>query len=206
MIRNSLRLGAAALAALAASLGPAAIAQAKQQNHCRPAGSQTLAFDSYARVYGLNGNAYVCIKSSGKRTLLQNATPGTDQFAVGGKWVGWSSSSPTDPTILPHSILTVMHIPNHFVNGQWYPFQTNQPIAKIAVISDGAAAWALDADPNDNTTNAIIQGTDRQNHPADQFSDDSEGSPIVGSSLHVVGGKTVGWSYADGTTGTQALY
>jgi len=204
MIRSSVRIGIATIAALAVSLGSAAIAQAKQ--HCHPAGSRTLATDSYARVYGQGGNAYVCIESSGKRTLLSAATPGADRFALGGKWVGWSSSDASDATVLPHSIVTVMRIPDHFVSDQWYPFQTNQPVVKIVVISDGAAAWALGPAPGDDTTDAFIQGTDRRNHPADQFSDDLSNNPVVGSSLHLVGGKTVGWSYAGGQRGTQALY
>jgi hypothetical protein len=201
MIRNRTRLGLAALATIAASLAPAAAAQAKQT--CHPAHAQTLASDSYARVYGKNGNAYVCVKSSGKTTRLQNASPASDQFALGGKWVGWSSSDPTDSTILPHSIVTVMHIPDHFVNSQWYPFQLNETADKIVVLSDGAAAWAM-TPPAGDSSYTQIQGTDRSNHPADQFSDDH--TDVIGSSLHVIGGKTIGWNYNDNTSGTQTLY
>jgi hypothetical protein len=96
-----------------------------------------------------------------------------------------------------------MHIPDQLVNSYWYPFQTNETIDKIVVIGDGAAAWAMTPPPSDpNYTE--VQGTDRMGHPADQFSDDH--ADVIGSSLHLQGGKTVAWSYADGTTGTQALF
>jgi hypothetical protein len=202
MIRNRTRLGLAALATLAASLAPAAAAQAKQT--CRPAHSHTLASDSYARVYGKNGNAYVCVKASGRTTRLQHASPASDQFALGGKWVGWSSSDPTDPSVLPNSIVTVMHNPDHFINDQWYPGQLNETVDKIVVLSDGAAAWAMTPPAGSDSSFTEIQGTDRNNHPADQFSDDH--ADVIGTSLQIVGGKTIGWKYTDGTSGTQALY
>ena len=204
MIRNKTRLAAAAIATFAVSLAPAAIAQAKQT--CTPSQSATLASDSYARVYGKHDNAYVCIKASGKTTQLQGASASTDQFALGGKWVGWSSS--TDPnadpgTVLPpHSVITVMHIPDRFVNDQWYPFETNETVDKIVVATDGAAAWAISPLAGD-TSYTIVQGTDRQGHPADQFSDDH--TDLNGSSLRL-SGKTVTWSYTDGTTGSWNLF
>ncbi len=204
MIRHATRFGLTALVTLTATLVPAALAQARPGVKCEPRHSTTLTSDRYARVYGKRGNAYVCIRSTGRTTLLQNASPTGDQFALGGTYVGWSSSNPADATIPAHSIVTVMHIPDHSINDQWYPGQLNQKIDKIVVLSDGAAAWGLEADPSDNTTNAIIQGTDRYGHPADQFSDDH--TTVDPRSLHLVHGKTVGWTYSDGTTGTQALY
>lgn len=206
MIRTSIRLGIAAAASLAVTLGPAAIAQAKAP-HCHRPGTQTLATDSYARVYGLNGHAYVCIKSSGKTTLLQGASPATNKFALGGKWVGWSSDPVVDPTDpqpgLPNSVVTVMRIPDHFVSDQWYPLQTNENVDKLVVASDGAAAWAISPPPGDDSSYTIVQGTDRQGHPADQFSDDH--ADLIGSSLKI-SGKTVSWQYTDGTSGSQALF
>ena len=66
-----------------------------------------------------------------------------------------------------------------------------------------AAAWAITPEPgSDGFT--IVQGTDRAGHPADQFSDDH--TDLVGSSLHLISGKTIGWKYTDGTKGTQALF
>jgi hypothetical protein len=203
MIRTTLRIALATAVTAAATLAPAAIAQAKPK-HCQPTGSQTLAADSYARAYGQGGKAYICIKSSGKKTLLANATPGTDKFALGGKYVGWTSTDPTDPTEPPNDVITVMHIPDHALATNYYPFHTNERVDKLVVVSDGAAAWALTPLPTDDQSNPIIQGTDRQGHPPDQFSDDSK--TLVTTSLHVVSGKTVGWSYSDGSTGTQALY
>lgn len=203
MFRNSIRIALAALVTIAASLAPAAMAQAKPK-HCQPGGSHTLAADNYARVYGQNGKAYVCIKSSGKKTLLANATPGTDKFALGGKYVGWTSTDPTDSTQPPNDVITVMHIPDHALATNYYPFITNERVDKLVVVSDGAAAWAITPLPNDDTGGPIIQGTDRQGHPPDQFSDDSK--TLVTTSLHVISGKTIGWSYSDGSTGTQVLY
>ncbi len=205
MIRSSIRLGIAALASFAVTLGPAAIAQAKQ--HCQPSGSQTLVSDSYARVYGINGSAYVCVKSSGKTTLLHGASPATNKFALGGKYVGWSSdpdTSGSDPQSgPPNSVITVMRIPDHFVNSYWYPFQTNENIDKIVVAGDGAAAWAISPEPGDDSSYTIVQGTDRMGHPADQFSDDH--TDLIGSSLQIHG-KTVSWKYIDGTSGSQSLF
>jgi hypothetical protein len=202
MFRHTIRFGLAALATFAATLAPASLAQAKQT--CNPKHSQTLASDSYARVYGKSGKSYVCVKGSGKTTLLQNASPNSDKFALGGKYVGWSSSDPTDPSVLPHSIVTVMHIPDHFINDRWYPGQLNETIDKIVVISDGAAAWAMTPPPNSDGSFTEIQGTDRSGHPADQFSDDH--TDVIGSSLRVLHGKTIGWKYIDGTHGSQKLY
>ena len=201
MIRNTIRIATTALVTAAAVIAPAA-AQAKQQKqHCKPAGAQTLASDSYARVYGLNGKAYVCVKSNGKRTLLTDATPSADKFALGGKYVGWTWTDPTDQSSPPDSVITVMHIPDHNVDSYFYPFHTNLKVTKLVVVSDGAAAWAL---PEDQDGPAIVQGTDRAGNPPDQLSDDSK--TLVGSSLHVISGRTIGWSYSDGTTGSQALY
>jgi hypothetical protein len=45
-------------------------------------------------------------------------------------------------------------------------------IDKIVVLGDGAAAWAMSPTPNSDSNYTDIQGTDRSNHPADQFSDD----------------------------------
>ena len=201
MIRKTTRLALAATATFAASLGPTALAEASAK--CQPHGAHTITQNSQVRVYGKNGNAYACYKGSGKTTLLQNASPSSDKFAVGGKWVGWSSSDPTDSSVLPHSIVTVMRTSDRFVNSGWYPGELNETIDKIVVLSDGAAAWAITPEPgSDGFT--IVQGTNRAGHPADQFSDDH--TDLVGSSLHLISGKTIGWKYTDGTKGTQALF
>jgi hypothetical protein len=202
MIRKTTRLALAAAATLAASLGPAALAQASVK--CQPHGSHTITQDGQVRVYGKNGSAYACDKGSGRTTLLQNASPSSDRFAVGGKWVGWSSSDPTDSTVLPHSIITVMRASDRFINSRWYPGELNETINKIVVLSDGAAAWAITPEPGSDSSFTIVQGTDRAGHPADQFSDDH--TDLVGSSLHLISGKTIGWKYTDGTKGTQALF
>jgi hypothetical protein len=192
------RLALTAAAALGTALIPAAAASAKV--HCQPSGSHTLVSSSYARVYGKGTSAYVCIKSSGKTTKLTGADPSSDRFALGGHYVGWSSSDPTDPSVPPHSIVTVMRISDRSIDGYWYPFQTNETIDRIVVASDGAAAWSMT--PNDGSFTQV-QGTDRLHHPADQFSDDH--ADVKGSSLKI-SGKTVSWRYVDGTSGSQNLF
>jgi hypothetical protein len=205
MIRHPSRIGLAALATFAVSLAPAAIAQAKQS--CSPH-SRTLASNSYARVYAKNGNAYVCIKSNGKTTRLQGASASDDVFALGGKWVGWSSNPVMDPqnpqSFVPHSVVTVMRISDHYINQRWYPGELNEKIEKIVVLSDGAAAWAMTPPAGSGAAFTQVQGTDRAGHPADQFSDDH--ADVIGSSLHATGGKNISWRYSDGTTGTQTLF
>lgn len=205
MIRNKTRLALAALATLGAALAPAAAAQARPK--CAPPHSATIVQNGFARVYGLNGEAYVCIKRNGRKTLLAGASPNGDVFALGGKFVGWSSS--TDPNadpgtqLLPHSVITVMHIPDRHVDDYRYPFETNETVDKIVVASDGAAAWAITPPPNSDSAFTIVQGTDRQSHPEDQFSDDH--ADTIGTSLRIHG-KTVTWRYVDGTTGSERLF
>ena len=77
---------------------------ASASQRCQPNGSRTLASDSYARVYGKTGNAYVCVKATGATTRLKGASPVNDRFALGGQWVAYSSST-------THSVVNVMHIP-----------------------------------------------------------------------------------------------
>jgi hypothetical protein len=205
MIRSKSRLALAALAAFGAALSPTVAAQAKAR--CAPAGSPTITQNGYARVYSTNGNVYVCIKSNGRKTHLAGATPNGDVFALGGTFVGWSSSSDpnADPgtQLLPHSVITVMRIPDRHVDDYRYPFETNETVDKIVVASDGAAAWAITPPPNSDSAYTIVQGTDRQSHPEDQFSDDH--TDTIGTSLSIHR-KTVTWQYIDGTTGSQNLF
>ena len=206
--RNALRLGLASITTFAVSLGPAALAHANSSRSCNPRHSQALAHDSYARVYGKNGSAYVCINANGRTARLAGASPSADQFALGGKWVGWSSNPVIDPSNpqpdVPHSVVTVMHIPDHFINDRWYPGQLNETIDKIVVLSDGAAAWAMTPPTGSDSSFTEVQGTDRSGHPADQFSDDH--TDVIGGSLRLLHGKMITWRYIDGTSGTQALY
>jgi hypothetical protein len=195
------RAALAGALALAATFAPAAAAQAHAR--CRPSASRTLAADSYARVYGRHGKAYVCVRASGRTSRLAGASPQTDQFALGGKWVGWSST-PSDPTALPDSVVTVMRITDHYVNPYFYPFDLNETVNRIVVLADGAAAWAMTPTPGSDTSYTEIQGTDRSNNPPDQFSDDH--TNVIASSLAAGPGRTVTWSYDDGTTGSQLMY
>jgi hypothetical protein len=199
MIRHVTRISLAAAATTVAALAPAAAAQASQ--HCHPHGSVGIVANRFARAYARTGSVYVCIKSSGKTTKLKGANPAYP-VALGGKWVGWSSDQPGGG--VPNSTVTVMHIPNRSVNKYWYPFQTNETVDEIVVLSDGATAWAITPQDGGDGNYTIVQGTDRMNHPPDQFSDDH--TDLVGTSLHQTGPKTVSWKYTDGTTGSQTLY
>jgi hypothetical protein len=203
MFRINTRLGLAAIAATAAvSLVPAA-AQAKPK--CKPSGSHTVTQNGFARVYTKGNAAFVCIKSNGRKTQLAGADP-SDQFALAGKYVGWTGS--TDPNsadpgtiLLPHSVVTVMYIPNRHIDDHHFPFETNEKVGRIVVANDGAAAWSMT--PTDGLSYSEVQGTDRQSHPADQFSDDHADVNVDSLRIH---GKTVTWSYVDGKTGSQNLY
>jgi hypothetical protein len=192
MLRTTTRLSLAAAATFAVSLAPAAVAQAKQS--CKPANSKTIVSNNYASVYGKNGKAYVCIKASGKTNRLGDASPFSDVFALGGKWVAYSSG-PQD------SVVTVMRIPDRYVDHYWYPFDTNMHVEGLVVKADGAAAWAATSTQDGST---LVQGTDRYHHPADQFSDDQK--TVVTTSLRSLSGKTIGWSYSDGSSGTTSLF
>jgi hypothetical protein len=201
MIRQTTRFGVAAVAALAASFGSTALAQAK--SHCHHSGATTVASDSYAKVFTRNGNGYACVKATGKTIKLKGAKPGY-RFVLGGKWVGWSSDATDVQPVFPNSVVTVMHIPNQHVNSYFYPFELNETVDKIVVASDGAAAWSMTPPSGGDSNYTDVQGTDRANHPPDQFSDDH--ADVIGSSLHLVGSRTVAWKYADGTTGSWKLY
>ena len=160
---------------------------------CPPPDSSTLANNSFARVYGRpNGQAFVCVKATGKRTRLPGASASQDQFALGGQWVGWSSGP-------EHTIVNVMHIPDRAIPQQ-FPYETNDHIDKIVVKSSGAAAWA--ASPSGDNT--YVQGMDRRNHSADQLSDDT--LDVVGSSLKSRAGHRISWKYTDGSSGSANLY
>jgi hypothetical protein len=200
MIRHTTRLGIAAIATLAASLGSTALAQA--QSNCHPAGARTVVSNSYAKVFTRNGKGYVCVRATGQTSQLKGAKPGYE-FALGGKYVGWSSDATDVQPVFPNSVVTVMHIPNHHVNPNFYPFELNEAVDKIVVASDGAAAWSMTPQPAGSGFTEV-QGTDRANHPPDQFSDDH--ADVIGKSLHLTGSKTVAWKYADGTTGSWKLY
>jgi hypothetical protein len=180
----------ALLAALAVGVPLASASQ-----HCQPNGSRTLASDSYARVYGKTGNAYVCVKATGATTRLKGASPVNDRFALGGQWVAYSSST-------THSVVNVMHIPNHGIpNG--FPFDTGDRVNGVVVKSDGAVAWAATPQPAGSGF-TYVEGTDRRNHSPDQFSDDTKN--VVGSSLRSLAGRAISWRYTDGSSGHTNLF
>ncbi len=188
--------GIMGLAAGVAAVGAVAFGSAQAATtHCTS--GTTLAADSYARVYAnVHGNAFVCVKATGKTRRLSGGTT-SGHFALGGKWVAWTSTGSAT-----NSQVTVMHIPDGLVPST-YPFDTNDNIGKVVVKSDGAAAWA--ATPSDYPdTMRYVQGTDRSNHPPDQLSDDTK--DVKPGTLRSLAGHAIGWHYTDGSTGSANLY
>ena len=202
------RLGLGAITAMCAvSLMPAAAqAKHKPKPKCSPKGAHTVVQNGYARVYTKGNAASVCIKSNGRTSRLNGATP-ADRFALGGTYVGFSSSTDpnTDPgtQLPPHSVVNVIHIPDHHNASQYFPFDTNEKVDRIVVASNGAAAWSMTPPPGGDQPYTTVQGTDRAGHTPDQFSDDH--ADTIGTSLRL-SGKTVTWRYRDGTTGSQKLF
>ena len=158
-----------------------------------PPQSTTLLSNSYARVYGKSGRAFVCVRSSGRITTLQGASPVMSKFALAGTYVAWSSGT-------GQTVVKVMHVPNLVIIAKQYPYDTNNHVDRIVVKANGAAAWA--ATPSDDNT--YVQGFDRSNHSADLLSDDTLN--VRGTSLRSLAGKAISWQYTDGTTGTANLY
>jgi hypothetical protein len=190
---GALRVRLAAFALLAGLVFGVPVGSATQR--CKPPGSKTLASDRYARAYGKGGKAFVCVRSTGKTTRLRGASPSSDKFALGGKWVAYSSGP-------AHSVVNVRHIPDHVVaNG--FPFDTGDRVDKVVVKHDGASAWAATPQPS-GSGNTYVQGTDRRNHSPDQFSDDTK--DVVGSSLRSLAGRAIGWRYTDGSSGSARLF
>ncbi len=202
----------ASLVALVASLAMSSAVQAKPA--CGPSHARTLTSNTFARVYAEKGKVYVCLKSNGRTTLLKGANPRCqtgpnvyvcDRFALGGKWVAWTRSNPSDVDV-NGGIVTVMYMPTRSIDHRWYPSRDHAEIYKIVVLSDGAAAWAESVSDGGGGAFAVgAFGTDLQNHAIDRLdtcgSDPSTTAScyIDPSSLQVLPGKTVGWRYsADG--------
>lgn len=160
---------------------------------CQPKKSRILASNSYARVYGLNGRAYACLKASGRATKLQGATTTGDQFALAGKYVAWSSGP-------AHSVVNLISIQT-LAKVKGFPHDTNNHVDRIVVKESGAAAWA--ATPSDGG-DTYVQGTDRKNHDPDLLSDDTVG--VVAASLRSLPGGAITWEYTDGSSGEATLF
>lgn len=190
--RNS-GLSLAILALLLLAFLPASAAAKKSK--CKPKHSTTLANDSVARVYAKNGSAFACLKHTGKKRKLTGATPGSDLFSLGGKWVVWTSTGSA-----PRSMVNKMFIPDGSSHDNNFPFDTNGHVEGVVIKSDGAAAWVFSS----SGASTIVQGQDRSNHPPDQLSDDTKNA--VGSSLKSGSGHQIHWKYSDGTSGHASLY
>jgi hypothetical protein len=186
-----LAIGLAAIGALA--LGSAQAAT----THC--AGGMTLASDSKARVYSVShsSSVFACLKSNGQRRKLAGASSTASHFALGGTWVAWTSNGSAN-----QSEVRVMHITNGAIPAT-FPFDTNDQVDKVLVKSDGAAAWAATPSDYPNTLR-YVQGFDRNNHSADQLSDDTK--DVRPGTLVSDPGHEISWHYTDGSTGTAQLF
>lgn len=199
--------------ALVGSVGLLAMSSvAQSKTTCNPATSKTLIRNEFARVYSKQGKVFVCLKSTGRTTVLKGAKPKClkgpniyicDRFALGGKWVAWTRGNPSDVDVIGGR-LTVMYIPSRSVDRPRYPTaRQDGEIYKIVLLSDGAAAWT-EAEPDgpDGAFAVGVFGTDRRNHPIDRL--DTCGASvnsqarcyIDASSLKILSGKTVGWKYS----------
>lgn len=227
MSKNRVRTAAAAgLACLPALFATTSAAQAKPS--CNPAHSKTIVSNTFARVYGKKGKAFVCLRATGKSTLLKGGKPSChksdpgaecDVFALGGKWVAWTRGNPNDVDVTG-GIVTVMNIRTRSVNHRWYPTASQGgEVYKIVVLTDGAAAWTESVSDGGGGAFAVaVFGTDRKQHSIDRL--DSCGASVShtascyidASSLRVVQPKSVGWKYSlDGShpptlSATHSMY
>lgn len=179
------------VAAAAAALPAAAEAKSK----CNSKNSTTLASDKYVRVFGKNGKAVACYKPSGNRTKLAGASPTTDLFSVGGKWVVFTSNGSAT-----RSMVSKLKASDGKIHDNNFPFDTNGHVEGIVIKKDGAAAWVFSSEG----ASTIVQGQDRKNHPPDQLSDDTKNA--VGTSLKSGPGHQIHWKYTDGSSDSAQLY
>jgi hypothetical protein len=210
-------IGLRRIAGLAVVIGAAGLANAAQADaSCASAHSKTLASDKFARVFGNSGKVYVCVKSSGRTTLLKGARPKCqigpnvyicDRFALGGKWVAWTAKNPSDVDVIGGR-LAVMFIPTRSVNRRWYPTrQLGGEVYKIVLLADGAVAWTESVSDGGGGAFAVaVFGTDKKNHRFDRLdtcgaSVETQATCYIGAdTLRLVSGKTVAWKYSkDGT-------
>ena len=208
--RFAVALTSASLTALLASTAIVNVAQARPT--CTPSHSKTLVSNGFARVYGRNGKAYVCQKSNGKTRLLTGAKPSCnrkdfgaicDDFALGGKWVGWTRKNPNDVDVLGPR-LTVMNVSSGSIDHKLYPTARREgEIYKIVLLSDGAVAWAESiSDGGAGAFAVAVFGTDVKHHPVDRLDTCGGGVSmqvscyITARSLRVGSGKSVVWNYS----------
>lgn len=193
-LARNFRLVLASLAAGALLASLPAAADAKK-NKCKVKNSTTLASDKQARVYSKNGAAIACVKKSGKKRTLSGASPTDDLFALGGKWVVWTTNGSAT-----RSVVNKMYIPDGKSHDSNFPFDTNGHVEGVVIKKDGAAAWVFSS----SGASTIVQGQDRKNHPPDQLSDDTKDA--VGSSLKSGTGHEIHWKYTDGSSDSANLY
>lgn len=198
-------IATATTAGLLAVLAPGAASAARPKPKPRPKpcdvrSSRTIIFGRYARVYGKDGTAYVCVRSSGRKTKLEGAAPRSDIFRLAYQYVAWTSNT-DDPNDPPHSRVNELFIPDRSVP-QDRPYGTGGTVENLVLLESGAVVWA--ATPADPDAVSYVQGFDRENHSPDTLSSDQK--DVRGSSLRKLSGKTIGWSYTDGLSDSVELY
>jgi hypothetical protein len=201
---------------------------AQGRSGCDISGSRSVIGNSFIVVYGHLGRAYVCQRSTGRQTLLKGAKPRCnaadsaaicDRFAIGGKWVAWTTGNPNDVDVAGGRV-TVMYVPTRSINHALYPTAALDGVLyKLLVLSDGAVAWSSsEPDQCCGAFGVGVFGTDMKNHPIDRLDTCRVGENTTATcypsamSLHVASGKTIGWlSSPDGsspatTPATSILY
>lgn len=194
----------ATTAGLLAVLAPGAASAAKPKPRPKPCdvkNSRTIVIGRILRIYGKDGVAYACVRSSGQKTKLDGGRPRSGIFRIAKHYVAWTSDT-DDPSDPPGSQVNELLLPDRSVPDS-RPYRTGGTVENIALLEDGAVAWA--ATPTDPDSVTYVEGFDRDNHSPDTLSDDQK--DVRGSSLHVIAGtQKIAWDYNDGSSDSYELY
>lgn len=186
-----------AIVVLASTIVAAPPAQAARQR-CKAKHSTTLASSTKVRIFAQGGFAKVCYKPTGKRFKLDDAFPGDDVFAAGGRFVAFSESDPEDDTIPEHSIVNVFRMPNGGTP-KFLPYRTGAHVDDIVVKRNGAVAWTKTAGAA-----KTVEGMKSADHAPELLSDSAR--TVDTTSLVSGAGAKVRWDYTDGTAGSAMLF
>lgn len=206
--------GTALIALLAASTA----VQAKPPRHCNPAAAKTIVSNRFVRVFVRKKRVYACLKSRGLTRLLLHHR-GHEVFGLAGKWVVWTSGNhPEDFSLLnpppqPSPVVNEISVRTGAVR---YQHRTGNGcgdpahgpfVNKIVVIGDGAFAYGLTEDCS-SAPSGFIEATVVRHHAAKQLAPSlADGGHFARvNTLHVISGKTVGWTEETGAHEHATLY